>query len=140
MLTSIPQGDPFSMMVVALVLRPWVLEMRSYAVKPRKLADDLQILATGPNHLRLFQLAFDKTHEHLEAMGARIAPTKPIVFSPNKTASNWLEDYKWRRTGTTIKVISNCRDAGAHLCISRKRSTGGTLTKRYKKGTGFAKK
>ena len=27
--TSIPQGDPFSMMFVALIMRPWILQMRS---------------------------------------------------------------------------------------------------------------
>ena len=79
--TSIPQGDPFSMMVVALVLRPWVMEMRSYSVKPRLLADDLQVIPTGPNHLKMFQRAFDKTREHLEALGAKLAPTKSLVFS-----------------------------------------------------------
>ena len=39
------------MMVIALVLRPWVMEMCTYAVKPRTLADDLQVVAMGPNHL-----------------------------------------------------------------------------------------
>ena len=61
-------------MVVALVLRAWVVEMRSLAVKPRLLGGDLQLLATGPNHLRNFTHAFDCTHKHLEAMGARLAP------------------------------------------------------------------
>ena len=26
--TSIPQGDPFSMMFTALLMRPWIMEMR----------------------------------------------------------------------------------------------------------------
>ena len=72
--TSIPQGDPYSMMVVALILRPWIMQMREAAVVPRILADDLQIIATGPNHLENFEHAFDKTHEHLHDMGARLAP------------------------------------------------------------------
>ena len=29
---SIPQGDPMSMMVVAILLRPWILQMRSHAL------------------------------------------------------------------------------------------------------------
>ena len=46
--TSVPQGDPLSMMVVALLLRAWILEMRYMWLHPRVLADDMQIIATGP--------------------------------------------------------------------------------------------
>lgn len=43
--TSMPQGDPILMMVVPLLLRPWVMQKRQLAVKPRFLADDLQIIS-----------------------------------------------------------------------------------------------
>ena len=55
--TSIPQGDPMSMMVVALLTRPWIIQMRRAAVEPRVLADDLLIMATGDNSLKLFEYA-----------------------------------------------------------------------------------
>ena len=42
--TSIPQGDPLSMMVASLLLRAWVVQMKLCAVKPRILVDDLQLL------------------------------------------------------------------------------------------------
>ena len=57
---SIPQGDPFSMMLVALLLRPWVLQMRSLAAFPRVWADGLQLIATGPTHIDTFEYAFNK--------------------------------------------------------------------------------
>ena len=41
--TGIPQWDPFSMMVIALLLRPWIIEMRQMGVEARILADDLLI-------------------------------------------------------------------------------------------------
>ena len=62
--TSIPQGDPMSMMVVAILLRPWISQMRQLAMHPRILADDLQAISTGTRHLPHFQLAFTKTQEH----------------------------------------------------------------------------
>ena len=31
--TSIPQGDPLSMMVTALLLRPWIMEMKGMVMK-----------------------------------------------------------------------------------------------------------
>ena len=48
--TSIPQGDPFSMMFVALVMRPWILEMRNLGAQGRVLADDILVKARGWRH------------------------------------------------------------------------------------------
>ena len=45
-LIGIPQGDPFSMMATALLMRAWIMQMRSLGVKPRILVDDLLFLAT----------------------------------------------------------------------------------------------
>ena len=66
--TSIPQGDPMSMMVVALLLRPWLIQMKGMGMQPRILADDLQVISTGSRHLEHFEYAYSKTHEHLEDM------------------------------------------------------------------------
>ena len=42
--TSIPQGDPSSMMRTSLLMRAWIMQMHSLSVQPRLLADDLQII------------------------------------------------------------------------------------------------
>ena len=55
--TSIRQGDPFSMMVVALILMPWTMQVREAAVMPRILAGDLQIFASGPRRIENFEYA-----------------------------------------------------------------------------------
>ena len=136
--TSIPQGDPFSMMVVALLLRPWIEQMKSYAVQPRLLADDLQILSTGPNHLANFEFAFDKTHKHLEDMGAKLAPTESMTFPTCTATSNWLKQHRWPRAGATIPLVGNYRDLGAHLSVSAKKKQGRTLTKRMVQATMYA--
>ncbi|MFM7983041.1 MAG: hypothetical protein ACKPKO_27330, partial [Candidatus Fonsibacter sp.] len=41
----IPQGCPFSMMVIVLLMRPWIFPSRSSLTVPRALADDLLIVA-----------------------------------------------------------------------------------------------
>ena len=64
--TSTPQGDPLSMMIVALLLRAWIVEMKGAGLRPRVLADDLQLIAVGGDHLGDFQRGFDKTHCHLK--------------------------------------------------------------------------
>ena len=38
-------------------------------MKPRILADDLQLMATGDERLGKFKEAFDVTHIHLAALG-----------------------------------------------------------------------
>ena len=127
---SIPQGGPMSMMVVAILLRPWILQMRQLAVQPRILADDLQIISTGTRHLEHFQYAFTKTHEHIADMGAKIAPHKCYVFTSEKKEREWLRKHKWRRLKKRIPVINDCRDLGAHFNVSQEARYGTTLTDR----------
>ena len=47
---SIPQGCPFSMTMIALIMVPWIRMMRSLDVKPSVLADDLMFVAEGEGH------------------------------------------------------------------------------------------
>ena len=77
---SVPHGDPLSMMVTALLMRPWLLEMRTMAMKPRILADELQIVSIGPRHLENFVNASDRTHAHLEADGGENRRPKNLDF------------------------------------------------------------
>ena len=58
---SIPQADPMSVVVIALLMRAWIVEMKHYAVQPRLLADDLQIISTGERHLKHFEYAYNQT-------------------------------------------------------------------------------
>ena len=95
--TSIPQGDPMSMAVIALLMRAWIVEMKQLAVSPRLLADDLQLISTGSRHANNFELAYNRTHLHLEEMGAKIAPQKCSTFSSGKSTREWLRKLKWRR-------------------------------------------
>ena len=67
------------MVITSLSLRAWIVKMKSMAVKPKILADDLQIIASGTRHLELFEQAFDTTHEHLEDLGAKMAPNKSMM-------------------------------------------------------------
>ena len=89
--TSIPQGDPMSMMVVALLTRAWVIQMQRAAVEPRVLADDLLIMATVEDSLSLFVFPYNATHKHVEDMGANVAPKKLLTFSSNAANRRWRQ-------------------------------------------------
>ena len=127
------------MMVVALLLRPWCSQMKSFAAKPRVLADDLQLIATGNKHCEVFEFAFNKTHIHMDDMGARLAPKKRMTFSTDGNVRNWLRVYKWRCIDATLNVVNDCRDLGAHLNISALWKKGSTLTQRMLRGIAYSK-
>ena len=137
--TSIPQGDPLSMMVTALLLRPWIAQMREMGIRPRVLADDLQLVAVGDNHLQDYTQAMDVTHRHLQEMGARVAPKKCISFSSSEVARRWLRDHRWRRLGTTMPVANDGRDLGAHFNVAGRR-VGTTQTERLHKAARSAER
>ena len=68
------------MMITALLLRPWISQMTELGVHPRVMADDLQVVARGADHLRDYTDAMDKTHLHLQDMGAKVSPQKCLSF------------------------------------------------------------
>lgn len=131
---GIPQGCPFSMMVIALVLRPWVQLMKSQGARPRILADDLLVATHGPDHCRKFQRVYNMTHKHIKDLGARLAPTRSYTFSTSEVARDWLRQCTWPEVGGTIPCINHGRDLGAHFNLSDS-SVGATLTERLRKAT-----
>ena len=129
---GIPQGCPFSMTIVALIMKPWVILMRACSVTCFILADDVLIIATGANMLDRFQKALNATHKYLQAMGARVAPDKSYNFTSTKKAANWLSNTLWEHIGQGISVITDFRYLGAHLSsVTSLRSP--TLHKRWDK-------
>ena len=71
------------MMVIALMMRPWLKMVESMGAEGRVLADDILVTAEGPAHAELFEKAYDSTHEYMQDMGARIAPSKSSRFMPS---------------------------------------------------------
>ena len=59
---GIPQGDPFSMVMVALIMRPWIETVRlTDNIRCFILADDVLILSTGSFMAKSFASALDLT-------------------------------------------------------------------------------
>ena len=114
--------------------------MKSLAMKTWILADDLQVISTGPRHLENVKDVFDKTHAHLHAMGAKIVANKSITFTSNESPRKWLRRHRWRRLGKTVPVVTDTRDLGAHLNTSENRAKGTTLSDRMRKTAGDTKR
>ena len=92
---GIPQGCTPSMMVAALIMRAWLVMMKTMSVMPRVLADDVLLMTRGRNMLALFARALNATHAYLHAMGAKAASSKSYIFASVKSAREWLADTKW---------------------------------------------
>ena len=68
----IPQGCPFSAMVIALTVRPWLLGLRQAGVRGRALVDDLKFTVEGSSPADCqarFQSALAFTQRYIEAIG-----------------------------------------------------------------------
>ena len=91
---SIPQGCPLSMMIMALIMRPWLQKTKELNVEPKVLADDVLIIATGSRIIKRLARAIDAAHEFLPDLGAKVAPCNCFNFASNATARKWLEETR----------------------------------------------
>ena len=130
---GIPQGCPMSMMLIMLILRAWLVEMRGSLVKPRDLADDLLMVASGPQHENLIKEAVEKTYAYMNDMGAKVATQKSLLFSSCSATRRRLRRHVWK-CGKRIPVVGHARDLGAHIAISN-RTYSATLRTRLKQST-----
>ena len=128
------------MMLVALIMRPWIVLMKTVpSTQAFILADDVLVLTKGEDMLRNIPAAIDKTHAYLHAMGAKVAPDKSYNFGSTKQARDWLADTWWPGIGSKIEVVEDFRYLGAHLstkanCVSK------TIEKRWTKAMQMMKK
>ena len=128
---GIPQGCPFSMLMVALIMRPWIIIMRKITgVSAYILADDVLVIATGEDMVKNLAEAINKTHSYLHDMGAKVAPDKSYNFASTSTARRWLDDTWWEGIGAKIAVVKDFRYLGAHITTGQA-CVSSTLTKRW---------
>lgn len=127
--TSIPQGCPLSMTIVALIMCPWVSLITTLTAIPRVLADDILLITTGPTALCDFTTALDTTHQYLSRLGARVAPNKSITFASSPAHRRFLAKHIWQYIGQTIQLVLLTSDLGAHINTTI-RITSSTLNNR----------
>ena len=137
---GIPQGCPLSMVMVALIMRPWIAITRTIpGVSCYILADDVLVLAEGATMVGRLAEALDATHEYLNDMGAKVEPAKSYNFASSKKAAVWLKQTTWDHIGAKIKVVTDLRYLGAHL-TTRHAPTSPTMDARFEKAITQLKK
>ena len=138
-LCSIPQGCPFSMLMIALLMGPWAKLIKENNVTPRILADDLMFISSGKGHGTKAVDAMEKSREYFEDMGAKVADKKCFMSSTCQTTRRKLRDHIWNDSGLKLPVKNHFRDLGTHLCLDHS-GAGVTLTDRIREATKMAKK
>jgi len=119
------------MMMVALIMRPWIIIMRSIPdVTAYILADDVLVVATGGNMVQNIAEAINQTHGYLHSMGAKVAPDKSYNFASTEAARRWLADTWWEGINDKIAVVKDFRYLGAHITTARS-CVSSTLDKRW---------
>ena len=123
---SIPQGDPWSMMMLALILKPGITLLRHLETVPRCLADDLLLLSRGPGHAQRTSQGLSSLLAYLKLIGVIVstAADKTFVFSERREDREWLEARQWpwlTPPHTHIAVQTDWRDLGAHIDTSLRR-------------------
>ena len=103
-IASIPQGCPFSMTMVALIMVPWIHKMRALDVEPRVLADDLLFIATGEGHRAKTVAALSESRSFFKAMGARVATNKCFTFAGDPGTRKLLGEHVWDCDGLPYPV------------------------------------
>ena len=127
-----------SMMIIMLLLRAWIIEMRTTTVKPRDLADDLMMIAAGDKHEDKIKAVVEGAYDYMQDMGAKVATQKSILFSSCPATRRRLRKHVWK-CGKRIPVVGHARDLGAHLAVSN-RSYSATLRTRLQQTTKMVRK
>ena len=98
---SIPQGCPFSMNMVALLMRPWILKMKENGIEPRTLADDLFFYANGKDHEIKSVKGMEISLQFVEDIGANVEKNKCFMTSSCENNKEQLKanDF-WQRRCT----------------------------------------
>ena len=109
---GIPQGCPFSMMLIAFLLHPWARMVRAMRATPRALADDLLVFATGDEHEAIFSRVYEATLDYVKAIGAKVAPTKCYTFSTIAATRAKLRCNVWAGLGRFVPTKCSFRDLG----------------------------
>ena len=114
--TSLPQGCPFSMTFLALMMVPWHQQIKLYGAIPRSLVDDLLHYAKGLNSTPVSAQAFLFTNEYIIHMGSKATISKTLAFGFHQASRNAHKKLRFaQQPNDEIKVVNETRDIGGHL-------------------------
>ena len=125
--------------MIALLMLPWIKQMRSLDVEARVLADDLMFTAIGKGHRARIVQAMHASRQFFIDIGARVANNKCFTFAGDDATRTLLRNHSWDKKGLRIPCTASFRDLGTHLNLMSNHN-GATLTQRMSKAANFARR
>ena len=119
---GIPQGDPFSMLAAALIMRAWTAMMRAEGITPYVYVDDIMLVQRGQN-IGNFTNALNKTLEYIQSMGAQISQKKSHMFATSPETEDRLSRVTWQVIKTKLNIVKKFRYLGAQVTSRRRQAT-----------------
>ncbi len=137
---SLPQGCPFSMSMVGLLMVPWIRRIREVGpgVEPRCLVDDLMITSQGPDHLANYIKAMKLSRTFFKDFSDKVADRKCFSFAGDQNSRAILSKYIWDDDGLKIPVVNKFRELGSHLNFTQSANGVTTTKKRMQVGIAMA--
>ena len=134
---SIPQGCPWSMMCVGMLVTPWLRGLTAISpnVRGRALADDLLITTGLQGPMPEEEVAIDHaeavswTAEFVADIGALLSASKTKTAASTKAVRATLKREVARGFERPFPLVFDFRDLGSHL-VSTRRYVGPTLSAR----------
>ena len=92
-----------------------MMEDEGRQITAKVLADDVILIAKGPDMLCNFPETLESTHCYLHDMGAKVAPSKSLNFASSKVGREWLAETTWIEINDKIRVVEGLRYFGGAL-------------------------
>ena len=92
------------MTLIALLLRPWVMQMRDLNVTPRVLADDLMFYTHGVGHRARTVDAMLHSRTFFEDIGAKVAHNKCFTFASDSYTRKSPANMEWDSEGLKFRM------------------------------------
>ena len=112
--TSIPQGDPLSMVLLSFLCAPWLEKMAALGLLAYLLADDLKLADSAPDGTDKFEEGFRFTLRFFLTMGSRISPSKSGIAASSKALRSYFKGHLWPELRQSIPIKLHIRDLGYH--------------------------
>ena len=127
---SIPQGCPFSMRFLGMVVAPWCRATRTAYTIPRVLADDMAALCIGQDAAKRAVEAALETFNYATCMGGKVKSHKTWAFASHTPDRQMMRTVHFGGDRTKLlNVVLRHRDLGGQLELCR-RGAGVTFNQR----------
>ena len=110
------------MNMVALLMRPWIMNMKENEIEPRTLADDLFFYTIGKQDDEEAIEGMEISLQYFQDIGAQVAKHKCFRTSTDEGTRNSLRNRFLGIEGIQMQMLNQFRDLRGHVCMDMTKS------------------